>query len=143
MYQKIESVVFKRLLLIQEKEQLLRELRGINLQGKDELEVREILQQITGLEQDLKAAMEMSSQQIAERLKLNEEKSIILQQLTEAVRLTSYLESQRQRYKKKVKKIHGINCRSQNVKKILHYPHCGENHICFQTPQFIKKYRKY
>ena len=100
MYQKIESVVFKRLLLIQEKEQLLRELRGINLQGKDELEVREILQQITGLEQDLKAAMEMSSQQIAERLKLNEEKSIILQQLTEAVRLTSYLESQRQRYKK-------------------------------------------
>ena len=100
---KIESVVFKRLLLIQEKEQLLRELRGINLQGKDELEVREILQQITGLEQDLKAAMEMSSQQIAERLKLNEEKSIILQQLTEAVRLTSYLESQRQRYKKSKK----------------------------------------
>ncbi len=87
-----------RLLLIQEKEQLLRELRSIKPKGRSEKEMSDINTRISQLEHDLVAAMELSSKQIAERLKLNEEKSRILSQLAEATRLTTYLESQLRRF---------------------------------------------
>lgn len=56
-----------RLLLIQEKEQLLRELRSINLKGRSESEVTAVQTEISKLEQELGNAMEMSNRAIADR----------------------------------------------------------------------------
>ncbi|XP_064608638.1 protein WWC2-like isoform X2 [Liolophura sinensis] len=83
-----------RLLLIQEKEQLLRELRSIDPKGRSEDEKTSIRQQIRQLEHDLNHAREISNKQIAERLKLQEEKMALTQQLTETARLITHLESQ-------------------------------------------------
>lgn len=58
---------FFSLLLIQEKEQLLRELRSINIKGRSETEILAIRSEIAKLEQDLNAAMEMSNRAIADR----------------------------------------------------------------------------
>ncbi len=52
---------------------------------------------IAQLECDLVAARELSSKQIAERIKLTEEKSRVMSQLAEATKLTTYLESQLRR----------------------------------------------
>ncbi|XP_013389422.1 protein KIBRA isoform X3 [Lingula anatina] len=115
-----------RLLLIQEKEQLLRELRGLSKKGRSQEEILEVRRQVQQLEHDLVMAMDTSSRQIAEsgtfarlfrkspfakfrrsatssspsssctkaRLKLQEEKNKIIDQLSEATRITTYLESQ-------------------------------------------------
>lgn len=56
-----------RLLLIQEKEQLLRELRSINLKGRSNVEIAAVHSEISKLEQDLGNAMEMSNRAIADR----------------------------------------------------------------------------
>lgn len=56
-----------RLLLIQEKEQLLRELRSINIKGRSEAEINTIQAEICKLEQELDNAMEMSNRAIADR----------------------------------------------------------------------------
>lgn len=83
-----------RLLLIQEKEQLLRELRSINTKSRTESEISSIHNEISKLEQDLSNAMEMSNRAIADRLKLHEQKNVLLQKLRDAMRLTTFLESQ-------------------------------------------------
>ncbi|KAG1662523.1 Protein kibra [Nymphon striatum] len=83
-----------RLLLIQEKEQLLRELRSINVKGRSESEITEIRSEISKLEQDLNVAMEMSNRAIADRLKIHEQKNLLLQQLKDLLRKTTHLESQ-------------------------------------------------
>jgi protein KIBRA len=56
-----------RLLLIQEKDQLLRELRGVNSKGRPEQEKEEIQARIHQLESDLTQAMQISNKQIAQR----------------------------------------------------------------------------
>lgn len=56
-----------RLLLIQEKDQLLRELRSISPKGRAEEEMEDIRGRCWQLECDLKQAVQVSNQQIAER----------------------------------------------------------------------------
>lgn len=83
-----------RLMLLQEKEQLLRELKGINPKGRSAGEMKDIQQRISQLEYDLNVAVEISNKQIADRLQLHDEKSSIMQELAKTTRLTSLLESQ-------------------------------------------------
>ena len=56
-----------RLLLVQEKEQLLRELRSIDLKGRSEDEIDNINVRISELGLDLNHAKEISNKQIADR----------------------------------------------------------------------------
>ena len=59
--------MFFRLLLLQEKEQLLRELRSIDPKGRSSEEITSIRQRIAQLEYDLKHALQISNKQIQER----------------------------------------------------------------------------
>lgn len=81
-----------RLLLIQEKEQYLKELRCIPLVGKSEQETAPIKDACRKLEIDLNNAYEFSNQCIANRLLLHEDKQILLQQLQDALKSTKMLE---------------------------------------------------
>ncbi|KAF4531755.1 hypothetical protein B566_EDAN014495, partial [Ephemera danica] len=83
-----------RLLLFQEKEQLLRELRSIKQRTRSQQELKEIQAEIKKLEQYLNDAMEMSNRAIADRLRLHEEKQLLLQQLKDGLRSMALLESQ-------------------------------------------------
>ena len=83
-----------RLLLIQEKEQLLRELRAINLRNRSNAEMNDIRKKIQQLEADLNNAMEVSNKCIADRLKIHEDKQFLLHQLKDSMREVSTLESQ-------------------------------------------------
>ncbi|KAL4231016.1 regulation of hippo signaling [Mactra antiquata] len=83
-----------RLLLVQEKEQLLRELRGIDPKGRSVEEIENINKQIAQLGVDLNDAKEISNKQIAERLKRQEKKTEILKDLAETTQKTTLLESQ-------------------------------------------------
>ena len=64
---KAECVSFFRLLLISEKDQLLRDLRNVTPKGRSEEEMVAVRKRIIQLEQDLVNAMEESNKQIAER----------------------------------------------------------------------------
>lgn len=83
-----------RLLLFQEKEQLLRELRSITPRMRSKEEMSDIQMECKRLEQDLNKALEMSNRAIADRLRLHEEKQLLLQQLKSGLRLMTQLESQ-------------------------------------------------
>ena len=83
-----------RLLLIQEKEQLLRELRSISPRNRPLQEMERVRSQCERLEYDLNAALETSNVLISDRLKVHETKQMLLQQLTEAMRAMTQLESQ-------------------------------------------------
>jgi len=83
-----------RLLLIQEKEQLLRELRSINSRNRSKSEMMEVELEIRKLKGDLDNAMEVSNKCIAERLKIHEEKQFLHQQLVDTMWSVSALESQ-------------------------------------------------
>lgn len=83
-----------RLLLFQEKEQLLRELRSITPRTRSKEEMFDIQTECQRLEQDLNKALEVSNRAIADRLRLHEEKQLLLQQLRDALRLMTQLESQ-------------------------------------------------
>ncbi|KAI5738313.1 hypothetical protein M8J77_005331 [Diaphorina citri] len=87
-----------RLILFQEKEQLLRELRSIisssSRARRSHEEMSDIQADIRKLEQDLKDALEMSNRAIADRLRLHEEKQLLLSQLRDALRSMTLLESQ-------------------------------------------------
>ena len=82
-----------RLLLFQEKEQLLRELRSITPRMRSKEEMSGIQLECKRLEQDLNKALEMSNRAIADRLRLHEEKQLLLQQLRDALRQMTHLES--------------------------------------------------
>ena len=83
-----------RLLLIQEKESLLRELRSISPRSRSLQEMERVKAQCENLEQDLNAALETSNRCIADRLRVHETKQMLLQQHTEAMRAMTQLESQ-------------------------------------------------
>ncbi|XP_041968975.1 protein kibra isoform X2 [Aricia agestis] len=83
-----------RLLLFQEKKQLLLELRSITPRTRSKQEMSEIQTECKKLEQDLKSAVEMSNKCIADRLRLHEEKQLLLQQLKDALTSMSTLEGQ-------------------------------------------------
>ncbi|XP_064482085.1 protein kibra-like [Ornithodoros turicata] len=84
-----------RLLLIQEKEQLLRELRATasGRPPRSEAEGQQLQAEIARLERDLGDAVQVSNRAIADRLKLHERKNQLLQQLRDAMKLTAYLET--------------------------------------------------
>lgn len=81
-----------RLLLIQEKEQYLKELKSIPSATKSSTEFETIQDACLKLESDLKNAYELSNKCIADRLRLHEEKQVLLQQLQEALKSTKMLE---------------------------------------------------
>ncbi|CAG9762587.1 unnamed protein product [Ceutorhynchus assimilis] len=83
-----------RLLLFQEKEQLLRELRSITPRMRSKEEMSDIQIKCRKLEQDLNNALEMSNRAIADRLRLHEEKQLLLQQLKDGLKQMTQLESQ-------------------------------------------------
>ncbi|XP_014243574.1 protein kibra [Cimex lectularius] len=83
-----------RLLLFQEKEQLLRELRSITPHTRSHQEMTDIQNEIRRLEQDLNTALEMSNRAIADRLRLHEEKQVLLSGLRDALKTMTSLESQ-------------------------------------------------
>jgi len=85
-----------RLLLFQEKEQLLRELRSITprTHALTPVQMSEIQQEINRVKQDLNNALEMSNRAIADRVRLHEEKQLLLQQLRDVLRSMTCLESQ-------------------------------------------------
>lgn len=83
-----------RLLLFQEKEQLLRELRSITPRMRSKEEMCDIQEECKRLEQDLNNALEMSNRAIADRLRLHEEKQLLLQQLKDGLKQMTQLESQ-------------------------------------------------
>jgi len=83
-----------RLLLIQEKEQLLRELRSMTSRSRNKQNNEDLRQKIRKLEKDLNQATETSNRCIADRLKTHEEKQDLLQQLKVSMRSVTTLESQ-------------------------------------------------
>uniref|UniRef100_A0A2M4A622 Protein kibra n=1 Tax=Anopheles triannulatus TaxID=58253 RepID=A0A2M4A622_9DIPT len=83
-----------RLLLFQEKKQLLLEYRSITPKSRSHSEMRRIQSVCRQLEADLNMAYEESNQCIANRLKLHEEKQALLQQLLEALKEFTHLEIQ-------------------------------------------------
>uniref|UniRef100_A0A182UUF2 Protein kibra n=1 Tax=Anopheles merus TaxID=30066 RepID=A0A182UUF2_ANOME len=83
-----------RLLLFQEKKQLLLEYRSITPKSRSPTEMRRIQSVCRQLEEDLNMAYEESNQCIANRLKLHEEKQALLQQLLEALKEFTHLEHQ-------------------------------------------------
>lgn len=82
-----------RLLLFQEKEQLLRELRSICPKNRPLHEIAGIHQEIQRLENDLSKAAEMAKKNITDRLRLHEEKQNLLQNLRDALNNMASLES--------------------------------------------------
>lgn len=84
----------EKLMLIHEKEELLKELQFVTPQkrSRDELERLEAERQ--RLEEELLAVRGAPSQALAERLKLEERRKELLQKLEETTKLTTYLHSQ-------------------------------------------------
>ena len=83
-----------KLLLFQEKEQLLRELRSITPRTRTQQDMKKIQCEIKRLEQDLNNALELSNKTITDRVRLHEEKNLLLQQLRDALRSMNMLEGQ-------------------------------------------------
>ncbi|XP_012149559.2 WW and C2 domain containing protein kibra isoform X2 [Megachile rotundata] len=83
-----------KLLLFQEKEQLLRELRSITPRTRTQQDMKKIQSEIRRLEQDLNNALELSNKTITDRVRLHEEKQLLLQQLRDALRSMATLENQ-------------------------------------------------
>lgn len=84
----------EKLMLIHEKEELLKELQFVTPQkrSRDELERLEAERQ--RLEEELLSVRGAPSQALAERLKLEERRKELLQKLEETTKLTTYLHSQ-------------------------------------------------
>ncbi|XP_033224229.1 protein kibra [Belonocnema kinseyi] len=83
-----------KLILFQEKEQLLRELRSITPRTRTQQDMIKIQCEIKRLEQDLNNALELSNKTITDRVRLHEEKNLLLQQLRDALRSMAMLEGQ-------------------------------------------------
>ncbi|XP_066941887.1 protein kibra isoform X1 [Macrobrachium rosenbergii] len=83
-----------RVVLIQEKEQLLREYRSVRSYTRDPLQVCELDEKINQLECDLAKALEVSNKAVAERLSLQEHRQELLCRLRDTVRIMVSLEGQ-------------------------------------------------
>ncbi|KAI4494396.1 hypothetical protein M0802_008888 [Mischocyttarus mexicanus] len=83
-----------KLILFQEKEQLLRELRSIPLKMRNQRDKNKVRYEIQCLEQDLNNALQLSNKTITDRVRLHEEKQMLLQQLRDALRSMAMLEGQ-------------------------------------------------
>lgn len=83
-----------RLLLFQEKKQLLQEYRNISSKCRTQEQMERIQKICKKLEDDLNNANEASNQCIAIRLKVHDEKQMLMQQLLDALKEVNYLEKQ-------------------------------------------------
>lgn len=83
-----------RVVLIQEKEQLLREFRSVRSYTHDPLQACELDEKINQLECDLAKALEVSNKAVAERLSLQEQRQDLLCRLRDTVRIMVGLEGQ-------------------------------------------------
>ncbi|XP_031554963.1 protein KIBRA-like isoform X2 [Actinia tenebrosa] len=82
------------LLLIEEKEALLSEIRRLGSMVKSEEEKSKLENEKDKLAADLESARELSHRVIADRMQLKAEKTILVQQLQEQAKLTNLLEVQ-------------------------------------------------
>ncbi|XP_067852202.1 protein KIBRA [Heptranchias perlo] len=85
-----------RLILINEKEELLKELQFINPRKWTHSEVERLEMERKRLAEDLQTARDTQSKALTERLKLHSRRNNLLRELEEATRLTSTLHSQLQ-----------------------------------------------
>ena len=82
-----------RLLLIKEKEQLLRELQSLNLKTKTPEQILLINKFIKEAESFLQQANEISNNHITKRLKMNQERNMLIEQLKETTQKMAFLET--------------------------------------------------
>nr|XP_030707614.1 protein WWC3-like isoform X1 [Globicephala melas] len=87
-----------RLQLIKEKEALLQELQLIIQQRRPAEDVARLEEERRRLEEEIQCSRATSVQGATERILLQEKRNCLLMQLEEATRLTSYLQSQLQRW---------------------------------------------
>lgn len=84
----------ERLMLFQEKKQLLLEYRSYTSKGRTKEQMEEIQRRCKDLEAQLNNAYEISNQCIATRLRVHEEKQTLLQELLDALKEVTHLEKQ-------------------------------------------------
>uniref|UniRef100_A0A3P8YSZ6 WW and C2 domain containing 2 n=1 Tax=Esox lucius TaxID=8010 RepID=A0A3P8YSZ6_ESOLU len=84
----------ERLLLVSEKEELLKELQFISLRQRTPQDLQRLEAQRLQLEQELQAVRNTPSHALAQRLKVQERRWVLVQRLEESTRLTTLLHSQ-------------------------------------------------
>ncbi|KAL1023703.1 hypothetical protein UPYG_G00044810 [Umbra pygmaea] len=84
----------ERLLLVSEKEELLKELQFISPRRRTPQDLQRLETQRLQLEHDLQAVRNTPSQALAQRLKVQERRRVLMQRLEETTRLTTLLHSQ-------------------------------------------------
>lgn len=84
----------EKLMLIHEKEELLKELQFVTPQRRTQDELESLEAERQRLEEELLAVRGAPSRALAERLKLEERRKELLQKLEETTKLTTYLHSQ-------------------------------------------------
>ncbi|XP_014447871.1 protein WWC2 isoform X2 [Tupaia chinensis] len=84
----------EKLMLIHEKEELLKELQFVTPQKRSQEELERLEAERQRLEEELLSVRGTPSQALAERLKLEERRKELLQKLEETTKLTTYLHSQ-------------------------------------------------
>lgn len=84
----------EKLMLVHEKEELLKELQFVTPQTRSQDELDQLEAERQRLEQELLAVRGAPSRALAERLKLEERRKELLQKLEETTKLTTYLHSQ-------------------------------------------------
>ncbi|XP_063075642.1 protein WWC2-like [Engraulis encrasicolus] len=84
----------ERLLLLSEKEELLKELQFVSPRRRSLAELQRLEQERSRLEEDLQAIRATPSQALAQRLKIQERRRVLMQKLSESTRLATMLQSQ-------------------------------------------------
>ncbi|XP_010189314.1 PREDICTED: protein WWC2, partial [Mesitornis unicolor] len=84
----------EKLMLISEKEELLKELQFITPRKRTQDELEQLEAERKRLEEELLSVKSTPSQALAERLKLEDKRKELVQKLEETTKLTSYLHSQ-------------------------------------------------
>ncbi|XP_074722516.1 protein WWC2 isoform X2 [Strix uralensis] len=84
----------EKLMLINEKEELLKELQFITPRKRTQDELEQLEAERKRLEEELLSVRSTPSQALAERLKLEERRKELVQKLEETTKLTTYLHSQ-------------------------------------------------
>ncbi|XP_031463326.1 protein WWC2 [Phasianus colchicus] len=84
----------EKLMLINEKEELLKELQFITPRKRTQDELEQLEAERKRLEEELHSVKSVPSQALAERLKLEERRKELVQKLEETTKLTTYLHSQ-------------------------------------------------
>uniref|UniRef100_A0A8C7R249 WW and C2 domain containing 2 n=1 Tax=Oncorhynchus mykiss TaxID=8022 RepID=A0A8C7R249_ONCMY len=84
----------ERLLLVSEKEELLKELQFVSPRRRTPQDLQRLEAQRLQLEQDLQAVRNTPSHALAQRLKVQERRRVLVQRLEESTRLTTQLHSQ-------------------------------------------------